>query len=77
VPPFPDRIFGRECRRSPAQPGRGKGDSLAFEHDMGEHRGRTIFELDGKNAMNFRVEMSADGKRWDRAVDGKYRRRGH
>jgi hypothetical protein len=63
----------------PAQPGRGqwKGDTLTFEHDMGEHRGRTIFELDGKNAMNFRVEMSGDGKSWDRAVDGKYRRKGH
>lgn len=32
----------------PAQPGRGqwKGDTLAFEHDMGKHQGRTIFELD-------------------------------
>jgi len=27
--------------------------------------------------MNFRVEMSEDGKRWDRAEDGKYRRQGH
>jgi hypothetical protein len=44
---------------------------------MGEHKGRTIFELAGKDAMNFRVEMSNDGKKWDRAVDGKYRRRGH
>ncbi len=44
---------------------------------MGKHQGRTIFELDGKDAMNFRVEMSEDGKSWDRAVDGKYRRQGH
>jgi len=69
----------RQLRKSSKQPGRGKwkGDTLAFEHDMGTHKGRTIFELDGKNAMNFRVEMSEDGKRWDRAVDGKYRRQGH
>jgi hypothetical protein len=62
-----------------AQPGRGQwnGDTLTFEHDMGDTQGRTIFELDGKDAMNFRVEMSADGKKWDRAVDGKYRRQGH
>ena len=62
----------------PAKPGRGqwKGDTLAFEHDLGgQHRGRTIFELDGRDALNFRVEMSDDGKKWDRAVDGKYRRR--
>lgn len=60
----------------PAEPGRGvwKGDTLAFDHDMGNHKGRTIFELDGEDSLNFRVEMSEDGKRWDRAVDGAYRR---
>ena len=60
----------------PASPGRGewKGNTLTFDHDMGGHKGRTIFELDGKDALQFRVEMSEDGKRWDRAVDGKYRR---
>jgi hypothetical protein len=61
----------------PAKPGRGqwKGNTLAFEHDMGKVQGRTVFELDGKDALNFRVEMSEDGKKWNRAVDGKYRRR--
>jgi hypothetical protein len=60
----------------PAKPGRGrwKGNTLAFEHDMGKVQGRTVFELDGKDALNFRVEMSEDGKKWNRAVDGKYRR---
>jgi hypothetical protein len=57
----------------PATPGRGqwKGDTLAFEQD---HHGRTIFELDGKDALNFRIEMSEDGKSWNRILDGKYRR---
>ena len=61
----------------PAAPGRGqwKGNTLKFEHDLGRHRGRTVFELDGKDGLNFRVEMSEDGKRWERAVDGRYRRR--
>ncbi len=60
----------------PATPGLGdwKGDALTFDHDMGKHKGRTVFELDGKDALNFRVEMSDDGRKWDRAVDGHYRR---
>lgn len=60
----------------PAEPGRGQweGDTLSFEHDMGHQQGRTILELEGANALNLRVEMSEDGKRWDRAVDGRYRR---
>jgi len=60
----------------PAEPGRGRweGDTLAFEHDLGKHKGRTVFELDGQDDLKFRVEMSEDGKTWDRAVDGRYRR---
>jgi uncharacterized protein DUF1579 len=63
----------------PAKPGIGQwqGDALTFEHDMGDHKGRTIFELDGEDALNFRVEMSEDGKKWDRAVDGRYKREDH
>ncbi|MEO8432780.1 MAG: DUF1579 family protein [Acidobacteriota bacterium] len=60
----------------PAEPGRGQWEdgTLAFEHDMGKHKGRTVFAVDGKDSLNFRVEMSEDGKKWTRAVDGRYRR---
>ncbi len=60
----------------PAKPGRGEweGETLSFEHDMGPTRGRTMFELEGENALNFRWRWNENGKRWDRAVDGRYRR---
>jgi uncharacterized protein DUF1579 len=62
--------------KPPAAPGRGqwKGNTLAFDHDYGEHRGRTIFELDGKDNLNFRIEQSEDGKTWSRPLEGKYKR---
>ena len=62
----------------PATPGRGQwtGNTLAFVHDYGQGpRGRTIFALDGRKAMDFLIEMSEDGKTWNRAIEGKYRRR--
>jgi hypothetical protein len=47
---------------------------LVFEHDYGKHRGRTIFELDGKDTLRFRIEQSEDGKSWQSPLEGNYRR---
>jgi hypothetical protein len=60
----------------PSNPGRGQwhGDTLAFEHDLPSHKGRTIFQL-GEGALAFRVEMD-NGNGWQPAVEGTYVRSG-
>jgi hypothetical protein len=59
----------------PDRPGRGQweGDTLAFEHDLPSHKGRTVFTLGG-GELGFRVEMNVGGQGWKTAVEGTYAR---
>lgn len=59
----------------PNEPGRGQlnGDTLTFDFDYPQHKGRTVYSLD-KGALIQRVEMDMDGKGFKSVIEGKYRK---
>lgn len=61
----------------PEAPSKGvwKGDTIVFENHGEGHHGRTIFEVAGKDALVFRVEMSTDGTKWAHVLEAKLKRR--
>jgi hypothetical protein len=62
----------------PSSPGLGDfdGDALVFDFEYPDHRGRTIYALDGDDGHIFRVEMAPKGQDFKPVVEGRYRRVG-
>jgi hypothetical protein len=60
----------------PSQPGLGQfeGDALVFEFEYPDHRGRTIYALEGDDAYTFRVEMAPQGEEFAPVIEGRYRK---
>jgi uncharacterized protein DUF1579 len=60
----------------PSTPGLGRfeGDSLVFDFEYPDHRGRTVYELDGDDGHVFRVEMAPEGEDFQPIVEGRYKR---
>ena len=56
--------------------GRFEGDTLVFDFEYPDHRGRTIYGLDGADTHTYRVEMGGKDGKLAPVIEGRYRRVG-